>query len=577
MLLLHHRMGYSIITLTESQRNLYKWANLEKYLLYKGQKYSSVNVLGRFCIILLIIYTFSTIFLAISMSTSSWFILRFGKKYESYSLFMNCWDQPLQLTVCKMYTLVKKHESFFPAIALSTGKGSAQVKYAFAMLGVSIFHIICQVVALFNIFWIAGRPTRSRMLFATILFLCLCVFAGTTNLILFSYSVQCEIKACGLSTQRGRGCELYYGWGYRLYSALIGINTFCVLMSICMYSYIYMISQRISAQLEGHRGCRYGQEAAQRHIHDRNSSKAFFDGDNDTSNTVNNDSFITSTEIKTFPTQANATLRDGKGSGCHLPNTNKNFNTSSQSGGLAHSPLYSSQNLRQLDGAQNMGNPSQTRFRSTKSERNQMRVFFLNEDKNHFIPNKESHMASDTLHCLNTTRALSEQHLDTSSSLLGSVQGKEALHESALCPKSRWGDFFHKGKAAPFVNGRHTRSEECQITNSQHNDCDEQRYVRKHRSAFAHLFRWDSDPDYITAAELGVQIDGANDWVYHDRSDMYYSFERNMFWDPLTHEYYNCALKCWQETPEKIVHTCMLETEAAEKKRRRIELKKNTR
>lgn len=56
--------------------------------------------------------------------------------------------------------------------------------------------------------------------------------------------------------------------------------------------------------------------------------------------------------------------------------------------------------------------------------------------------------------------------------------------------------------------------------------------------------------DYMTAVELGVKIAGANDWVYDDKSDMYYSFDRNMFWDPLTTEYYNCALKSWQESSD---------------------------
>lgn len=63
----------------------------------------------------------------------------------------------------------------------------------------------------------------------------------------------------------------------------------------------------------------------------------------------------------------------------------------------------------------------------------------------------------------------------------------------------------------------------------------------------------EGDDDYLTAAELGVPIAGASDWVYDDKSDMYYSFERNLFWDSLTGEYFNCGMRTWQETPDSIV------------------------
>ncbi|CAD2221505.1 hypothetical protein AGDE_10974 [Angomonas deanei] len=58
---------------------------------------------------------------------------------------------------------------------------------------------------------------------------------------------------------------------------------------------------------------------------------------------------------------------------------------------------------------------------------------------------------------------------------------------------------------------------------------------------------------YLTARELGVRIPGADDWLYDERSDMYYSFGQNCFWDPLTSEYYNCTLGSWQEEIQHIV------------------------
>ncbi|CUE74083.1 Hypothetical protein, putative [Bodo saltans] len=54
-------------------------------------------------------------------------------------------------------------------------------------------------------------------------------------------------------------------------------------------------------------------------------------------------------------------------------------------------------------------------------------------------------------------------------------------------------------------------------------------------------------PQYITAAEMGVEIAGSDDWVYAEQADMYYSFALEMFWDPINREYYNCRLGRWQE------------------------------
>lgn len=65
----------------------------------------------------------------------------------------------------------------------------------------------------------------------------------------------------------------------------------------------------------------------------------------------------------------------------------------------------------------------------------------------------------------------------------------------------------------------------------------------KRRSLLVHLLSRNSDANYLTARELGVSIPHANDWVYDDRSDMFYSFSINSFYDPLSGEFYNVALK----------------------------------
>ncbi|RNE96897.1 uncharacterized protein Tco025E_09610 [Trypanosoma conorhini] len=57
-------------------------------------------------------------------------------------------------------------------------------------------------------------------------------------------------------------------------------------------------------------------------------------------------------------------------------------------------------------------------------------------------------------------------------------------------------------------------------------------------------------PVYLTAEEFNITIEGADDWVYDDRSDLFYSFELDMFWDPLTRDYYSRELRSWQVTPQ---------------------------
>ncbi|ESL09470.1 hypothetical protein TRSC58_02807 [Trypanosoma rangeli SC58] len=60
-------------------------------------------------------------------------------------------------------------------------------------------------------------------------------------------------------------------------------------------------------------------------------------------------------------------------------------------------------------------------------------------------------------------------------------------------------------------------------------------------------------PMYLTADEFNITIEGANDWVYDDRSDLFYSFELDMFWDPLTRDYYSRELRSWQVTPQGLM------------------------
>ncbi|CCD16901.1 unnamed protein product [Trypanosoma congolense IL3000] len=55
---------------------------------------------------------------------------------------------------------------------------------------------------------------------------------------------------------------------------------------------------------------------------------------------------------------------------------------------------------------------------------------------------------------------------------------------------------------------------------------------------------------FLTATELNVVIDGADDWVYDDKSDLFYSFMLDSFWDPTTRCYYNRELQSWLVAPD---------------------------
>ncbi|AAQ15925.1 hypothetical protein, conserved [Trypanosoma brucei brucei TREU927] len=55
---------------------------------------------------------------------------------------------------------------------------------------------------------------------------------------------------------------------------------------------------------------------------------------------------------------------------------------------------------------------------------------------------------------------------------------------------------------------------------------------------------------YLTAASLGIKIEGADDWVYDSKSDFFYSFKLDAFWDPVQRRYYHRKLKSWLATPD---------------------------
>lgn len=70
---------------------------------------------------------------------------------------------------------------------------------------------------------------------------------------------------------------------------------------------------------------------------------------------------------------------------------------------------------------------------------------------------------------------------------------------------------------------------------------------------FRTMRRESHNSPYLSAKELGVTIDGADDWLYDYNSDFFYSFKLDMFWDPVTRCYYSRKLRSWQIKPREFL------------------------
>lgn len=101
----------------------------------------------------------------------------------------------------------------------------------------------------------------------------------------------------------------------------------------------------------------------------------------------------------------------------------------------------------------------------------------------------------------------------------------------------------------------------CYLSVRDDNRCTRERHInsldistsRYMRDVLAKLFSCTNKSALLTAKELNININGADDWAYDDHSDMFYSFELNSFWDPLICAYYNCMTRTWHSHVSDIV------------------------
>lgn len=518
VLLLRHRMGYSIVKLTKEQRATFTRHDLESFLLYKEQKYNAVNALSRFCVGLLLMTTLSSLCLLFSVFSPNWQVVRYDGGAQTIGLLFACRQHVLQQCVYRTSAL-------FARAVVDTATGltvcsvsEAQAKrYAGAMWAVEILHVLGQLLVLCLTMYIACRPTRSKALVWVVWILLGCTAAGVANSVVFPAYVRCDRLTCSARHQSSNkaACERYYGWGYHSYIAVAALQAFCGLIAFAMYSYVVQIRVKAQVQLREERRRKAVEKAAEHFVR----------------------SILEERGAKGGPSSMDATTRGELG------------NNPLAGSGRASLPWQSQQQQQRAINSVTVrrhGDPYSRRRSS---------------DSGYILQHTEGHLTAPQgrgRRSLNGTLSGGDG---------GRPPGKPPHNGSMVglrvsLASSRQGSFVYVSEMQSPDTARNPNSHSHVTAPASHREEKSPlwrqeplvlRKARQERKRLESIFRRDYDPSYLTAAELGVTIAGASDWVYDDRSDMYYSFERNLFWDPLTDEYFNCALRTWQENPDTIV------------------------
>ncbi|KAG5501557.1 hypothetical protein JKF63_03387 [Porcisia hertigi] len=634
MVLLRHRMGCSTVVLKPRQRKLYNRQNLENFVLYKEQKYNAVNVLWRFCILMLFLLSFSAFCLVFSACTTEWLSLHTGKLFLSTGLFFSCRDRFLR--PCKSW---RSSYMEWAVMEPSTGSTLCRASAAFVrryvgvLWALGLFQILCEVTVLFLGLRIAARPTRSGALLLLCIGFLLSTSAGIATVVLFRFYTSCLRRTCEDEYAREGICRVEYGYGYRLHIGAIAVHGLLLVLALCMHSYIYNIRLKSREKLRKARH-RVSHKAQTDDCSVRMldlPTTAAFGGDAGSANVCTNWDV---TEPAALLSKKNSSMQpsiasDGSGSaaatvsrnGVPVP-ANSRINREPYEGGggrlrdvsvpYGHSttpqsavpglevPCTAAMSFNQKGAHPIRGNdkvdsavavaPMPTR-ESSFFQHGSLHVSFAGvpDEKDERgggtgLPGSRSHRyryrrwaSTNSLDnvCTRTAAATAEEsdavHQNTEGTIVARdhVFGVPAADNSdggdrhggswrgsspggALAPRggrSRWtGSQTATAQPSVTPRGRQRRSR-----SGKRGATPAHQRARKHRSLFLRFFNREYDSNYLTAAELGVPIAGATDWVYDDRSDMYYSFDRNMFWDPLTKEYYNCILKSWQESPDQVL------------------------
>ncbi|CBZ28313.1 conserved hypothetical protein [Leishmania mexicana MHOM/GT/2001/U1103] len=635
VVVLRHRMGCSMVALTPHQRASYSHHDLENFVLYKEQKYNAVNVLWRFCILMLLVLNLSVFCLVLCACTTEWLSVQNNDLFLSVGLFFSCRDRFLR-------TCTSWQSAWLEWIVVDNVTGAtlchASEGFVRRFIGVmwtmGILQLLCEVVALFLGLRIAARPTRSGALVLLFFDLLLSLCIGIVTVILFDLYTSCVRQTCKGEHVSGDVCNVHYRYGYRLYIGAVAVHGLLLLLTLCMHSYIHNIrvTSRDQLRAERHRISRSAR--ADDYIVHMNSS---------TTSSVTGDAAGGRCARSAWDVARTTSQLDGRRStrqpsiGTSVPNST----TAATSIGVVAAPSNSRRRGDQDGGADEGANGDALRSVNSTSlqpaapapdtslaggvdftlqsahrgggcgidnatatastrptpgslplQHGEMHVSFLGVPDDTYDDagfgllsgsrshRHRQHQSGSTL-SFNDGGAraaaagaaaapfnASDHKTDNSFVTRGRSVGAAVAADGDNDQRQRrdWQRASLEDSSLPRTGRQRSAGPQTEGTESslsskkQKGGLPDKRgaapvyqQTRKPQHKFLRFFNREYDPNYLTAAELGVLISGATDWVYDDRSDMYYSFDRNMFWDPLTQEYYNCALKSWQESPGQAV------------------------
>lgn len=580
MVVLRHRMGFSTVVLTAHQRKTYSRCDLENFVLYKEQKYNAVNVLWRFCMMLLVVLTFSIFCLVFSTCTTEWVGLQQADRYLSVGLFVACRDSSLRS--CSSRVSSRLEWTVTDAVTgatLCTASASFVHRFIGTTWAMAILQLLCELIALALTAWIVARPTRSKALLVLFFDLLFGTICGIIAVVLFHHYSSCIRRTCEGEHLSSPMCSVSWRYGYKLFLGSLAVHGVALLLALCMHSYIHNIrvTARKQLQAERRRASHRHAEAEDYMVHVLDGSAA---GDG---NAERKDEDAAAQAQRGSRGDADAAVNGSVPPS--TPNEMRRLATTQRGGDgrrgdemsdNAATPFLPTYEQQQEQLARSATHVSFAGVPSTHGKRGPS-----SRDPRNGSSGDGGAMAPPTAAARDPLSSSMEQsafHGTDDSARSGGSGSDDVVLTHLTAPTERtdrseltsYLSFppptqqrqYQGGSAAYPVGSRHRPQHRpvAPTSTAQRRpsaDTPAYRHARKQRvkrnRLFDRFFQREYDAAYLTAAELGVPIAGASDWVYDDRSDMYYSFDRNMFWDPLTCEYYNCELKTWQESPDQVV------------------------
>jgi hypothetical protein len=556
VVVLRHRMGFSTVVLTARQRNAYSRHDLENFVLYKEQKYNAVNVLWRFCMLLLLVLTFSVFCLVFSTCTTEWVGLQRTDNYLSLGLFVACRDRTLRSCAARVSSRLEwTVTDVVTGATLCTASASFVHRFIGAIWAMAILQLLCEFIAVLLTAWIVARPTRSGALVVLFFDLLLATVSGIIAVVLFHHYSSCVRRTCEGEHLSGRMCHVSWRYGYKLYLGALAVHGLLLLLALCMHSYIHNIRVTARKQLRQER-----RRLSHRHEEAEEYMAHVLDNDDQGNNEGGKDrqrgvdwaggGVHSEGDDAAFPQQT-LTQRRGTSRNVERAKTEPPASpTHDQLEPLARSTLHVS--FVGMPGVDRDGKPSAPSRGPQQLQKQQQGVGGGTADLSE-LPEGTAPGAATQAELPGSSSFAANQTLSGYQRQQQQRRGDRRWQDGASAAGGGGG----AGVAFPTGNRHfpqhHHVPPAAAATKRAFADTPAYTQARRRKRFFDRFLQREYDANYLTAAELGVPIEGATDWIYDDRSDMYYSFERNMFWDPLTREYYNCALKTWQESPDHVV------------------------